>query len=41
MKIECVSLPHKYDVIQPFITTTTKKKTENENNDAPRITHSI
>jgi hypothetical protein len=41
MKTERVSLQKKHGVIQPFITTNKTKKTERENKDAPRKTHSI
>jgi hypothetical protein len=41
MKTERVSLQNKHGVIQPFITANKQKKTESENKDAPRTTHSI
>jgi hypothetical protein len=41
MKMERVSLQNKYAMIQPFITANKKKKTKNQNKDAPRTTHSI
>jgi hypothetical protein len=34
-------LQNKHDVIQPFIAANKAKKTERENKDAPRKTHSI
>jgi hypothetical protein len=41
MKIECVSLQNKHDVIQTFIAANKQKKTESESKDAPRKTHRI
>jgi hypothetical protein len=41
MKMERVSLPNKYDVIQPFITANKEKKLKAKNKDAPSTTHSI